>query len=236
MGIGVRDAETAALNEPEDAVKGAIVDFSLEPADGSVKLLGRWRHRTGRSANEVLHVNSSRSRGYLLAVSHSAAINQGGDSALIRRHACHGPWPEAGGASRAGAGGEVTGERDAPSHTGPPRGWTFPHFDGRADYRVLACPLKRGKSSLLAANNFGSMARAELALRSAYIAFNSGDVESAVNLMHPEVDWPNAWEGGRILGRVAIRNYWKRQFAVISSKVEPRGQGVSSSDRCEAGQ
>jgi len=42
-----------------------------------------------------------------------------------------------------------------------------------------------------------------------------------VNLMHPEVDWPNAWEGGRILGRAAIRSYWTRQFAVISSKVEP---------------
>ena len=39
--------------------------------------------------------------------------------------------------------------------------------------------------------------------------------------MHPDVDWPNAWEGGRVIGRAAVRDYWNRQFAAISSKVEP---------------
>lgn len=39
--------------------------------------------------------------------------------------------------------------------------------------------------------------------------------------MHPEVDWPNAWEGGRVRGRAAIRAYWRRQFEAISSRVEP---------------
>jgi hypothetical protein len=41
--------------------------------------------------------------------------------------------------------------------------------------------------------------------------------------MHPEVNWPNAWEGGRIVGRAAVRDYWNRQFAAISSNVEPQG-------------
>jgi ketosteroid isomerase-like protein len=41
--------------------------------------------------------------------------------------------------------------------------------------------------------------------------------------MHPEVDWPNAWEGGRVTGRAAVRDYWNRQFAAISSTVEPEG-------------
>jgi hypothetical protein len=41
--------------------------------------------------------------------------------------------------------------------------------------------------------------------------------------MHPEVDWPNAWEGGRVSGRRAVEAYWKRQFAEISSQVEPQG-------------
>jgi ketosteroid isomerase-like protein len=63
----------------------------------------------------------------------------------------------------------------------------------------------------------------ELLLRSTYAAFNARDVETAVELMHPEVDWPNAWEGGRIVGRAAVRDYWSRQFAVISSRVEPEG-------------
>jgi ketosteroid isomerase-like protein len=58
-------------------------------------------------------------------------------------------------------------------------------------------------------------------LRSAYRAFNARDVEGALELMHPEVDWPNAWEGGRVAGHAAVRDYWSRQFAAISSIVEP---------------
>ena len=41
--------------------------------------------------------------------------------------------------------------------------------------------------------------------------------------MHPEVDWPNAWEGGRVSGREAVAAYWARQFEQISSRVEPQG-------------
>ena len=67
------------------------------------------------------------------------------------------------------------------------------------------------------------MPGAEETLRSAYRAFNARDIEAAVQLMHPEVDWPNAWEGGRVVGRTAVRDYWIRQFAAISSKVEPEG-------------
>jgi len=58
-------------------------------------------------------------------------------------------------------------------------------------------------------------------LRAAYEAFNTRDLESALELMHPEVDWPNAWEGGRVVGRKAVAAYWTRQFESISSKVEP---------------
>ena len=60
-------------------------------------------------------------------------------------------------------------------------------------------------------------------LRAAYRAFNARDIEVPVELMHPEVDWPNAWEGGRVRGRAAVRDYWQRQFAAISSHVEPEG-------------
>jgi hypothetical protein len=58
-------------------------------------------------------------------------------------------------------------------------------------------------------------------LRRAYRAFNARELYAAIELMHPEVDWPNAWEGGRVLGRPAVRDYWERQFGAISSKVEP---------------
>ena len=66
------------------------------------------------------------------------------------------------------------------------------------------------------------MEAGEALLRAAYEAFNARDLDAAVALMHPEVDWPNAWEGGRVRGHKAVRDYWRRQFAVISSKVEPR--------------
>jgi ketosteroid isomerase-like protein len=58
-------------------------------------------------------------------------------------------------------------------------------------------------------------------LRRAYDAFNERDVDAAVALMHPRVNWPNAWEGGRVHGRAALRDYWERQFAEIASSVEP---------------
>ena len=67
------------------------------------------------------------------------------------------------------------------------------------------------------------MPEPEVVLRSAYRAFNARDIDAAIELMHPEVDWPNAWEGGRVVGRAAVREYWHRQFAVISSRVEPEG-------------
>ncbi len=61
----------------------------------------------------------------------------------------------------------------------------------------------------------------EETLAAAYAAFNRRDLDAAVELMHPEVDWPNAWEGGRVRGRAAVRSYWERQFEEISSRVEP---------------
>ncbi len=64
---------------------------------------------------------------------------------------------------------------------------------------------------------------AEQLLRRAYEAFNARDIEAALALMHPDVDWPNGMEGGRELGREAVRAYWTRQFSVIDSHVEPVG-------------
>ncbi len=61
----------------------------------------------------------------------------------------------------------------------------------------------------------------EQILRGAYAAFNERNLDAAIVLMHPCVDWPNAWEGGRVRGRAAVRAYWERQFTAISSQVEP---------------
>src|SRR5438128_786657 len=58
-------------------------------------------------------------------------------------------------------------------------------------------------------------------LRRMYVAFNARDVDAVLASVHPDVDWPNAWEGGRVRGHDAVRAYWTRQFAEIHPTVEP---------------
>src|SRR5262245_61512927 len=53
-----------------------------------------------------------------------------------------------------------------------------------------------------------------------YRAFNRRDIEAVLEQLSPEVDWPNAWEGGRVHGRDAVRDYWTRQWSAIDPTVE----------------
>jgi hypothetical protein len=64
-------------------------------------------------------------------------------------------------------------------------------------------------------------AEVEALLRRTYDAFNARDVEAVIATMRDDVDWPNAWEGGRVLGRAAVGDYWARQFAAIDPTVTP---------------
>jgi hypothetical protein len=41
-------------------------------------------------------------------------------------------------------------------------------------------------------------------LRRMYAAFGARDVEAIAGFMHPDVDWPNAWEGGRLRGHADV--------------------------------
>ena len=54
-----------------------------------------------------------------------------------------------------------------------------------------------------------------------YASFNARDIEAVIAHLDPDVDWPNAWEGGRLHGHDAVRDYWTRQFAAIDGHVEP---------------
>ncbi len=58
-------------------------------------------------------------------------------------------------------------------------------------------------------------------LTAAYQAFNARDIDAVLALMHPEVDWPNGWEGGRLRGQSSVREYWLRQWAQIDPRVDP---------------
>jgi ketosteroid isomerase-like protein len=54
-----------------------------------------------------------------------------------------------------------------------------------------------------------------------YEAFNRRDADGVLALMSDDVDWPNAWKGGRLVGREAVRDYWSAQWSEIDPQVEP---------------
>jgi hypothetical protein len=50
-------------------------------------------------------------------------------------------------------------------------------------------------------------------------------------VLHPEVDWPNRMEGGRVSGHQGVRDYWTRQWGLIDPQVEPRGFSTEEDGR-----
>ena len=75
------------------------------------------------------------------------------------------------------------------------------------------------------------MARHERFLRDLYAAFNARDLDAALAGMNPDVDWPNAFEGGRVHGTAAVRAYWTRHFTLVDPRVEPEGFGLDDEGR-----
>jgi len=59
-------------------------------------------------------------------------------------------------------------------------------------------------------------------LQRVYAAFNRREIETVLVEMHPNVDWPNGMEGGRVLGTAGVRDYWRRQFELLDPRVEPQ--------------
>jgi hypothetical protein len=53
-----------------------------------------------------------------------------------------------------------------------------------------------------------------------YAAFNKRDVDGTLAFMSEEVSWPKASEGGRAVGKRAIREYWTRQWAEFDPRVD----------------
>ena len=54
----------------------------------------------------------------------------------------------------------------------------------------------------------------------AYSAFNKRDVDQTLALMSEDVSWPKASEGGRVVGKQDIREYWTRQWTDFDPHVE----------------
>lgn len=65
------------------------------------------------------------------------------------------------------------------------------------------------------------MANTPALIAQAYDAFNRRDVDAALAVMTEDVSWPKASEGGRVVGKEAIRAYWARQWQEFDPHVEP---------------
>jgi hypothetical protein len=65
------------------------------------------------------------------------------------------------------------------------------------------------------------MADTKTLIEQAYSAFNKRDIDGALALMTPDVSWPKASEGGKVVGKEEIRAYWTRQWGEFDPYVEP---------------
>ncbi|MBY5407969.1 nuclear transport factor 2 family protein [Rhizobium leguminosarum] len=54
-----------------------------------------------------------------------------------------------------------------------------------------------------------------------YASFNARDIDAVLAVLSDDVAWANGMEGGHVNGREAVRDYWTRQWAVISPHVVP---------------
>jgi ketosteroid isomerase-like protein len=75
---------------------------------------------------------------------------------------------------------------------------------------------------------------ARAVLERTYAAFNARDLDAVLAAMHPDVDWPNGMEGGRLRGHAAVRAYWTRQWTLIDPRVVPRAFTIEPDGRIAA--
>lgn len=54
-----------------------------------------------------------------------------------------------------------------------------------------------------------------------YENFNSRKIDLVTSGMTDDVKWANGMEGGHVYGRNGVREYWTKQFTLISPKVTP---------------
>lgn len=60
-------------------------------------------------------------------------------------------------------------------------------------------------------------------LKRMYGRFNARDIDGVLAALADDVAWANGMDGGHVHGREAVREYWTRQWAIVSPHVEPVG-------------
>lgn len=58
-------------------------------------------------------------------------------------------------------------------------------------------------------------------IKGMYDCFNARDIDGVLAAVADEVAWANGMDGGHVHGHEAVREYWTRQWAVVSPHVEP---------------
>ena len=56
-----------------------------------------------------------------------------------------------------------------------------------------------------------------------YEDFNARDIDAVLAMLTEDVMWANAMDGGYVRGHEGIREYWTRQWSMVSPRVEPVG-------------
>ena len=54
-----------------------------------------------------------------------------------------------------------------------------------------------------------------------YGRFNARDIDGVLSALADDVAWANGMDGGHVHGHEAVRDYWTRQWTIVSPHVEP---------------
>ena len=60
-------------------------------------------------------------------------------------------------------------------------------------------------------------------LRRLYERFNARDIDGVLPVLAMDVAWANGMDGGHVHGHEALRDYWTRQWSMVSPHVAPVG-------------
>ena len=58
-------------------------------------------------------------------------------------------------------------------------------------------------------------------LKRIYDRFNARDIDGVLAVLADDVAWANGMDGGHVHGLEAVREYWTRQWTIVSPHVEP---------------
>ncbi len=58
-------------------------------------------------------------------------------------------------------------------------------------------------------------------LKRMYDCFNARDIDGVLVALTDDVAWANGMDGGHVRGREGVREYWTRQWTIVSPHVEP---------------